>query len=322
MSEITVVIPNYNGMKYLAECMTSLCREQQNAPGYEVLIIDNASEDGSVEYLQKEWCGEGVRLISLPENTGFCHAVNLGIREAKTPYVILLNNDTKAEAGFVRGLYDAIRENEKIFSVSAKMLMWDRPELIDDAGDRYCVLGWAYSRGKGRPAADYDKSVPVFSACGGAAIYRRSVFEEIGYFDEEHFAYLEDTDIGYRARIYGYENWYAPKAVVYHVGSGTSGSRYNQFKTRYSSRNNVYLIYKNMPLFQIILNLPFLLAGFLIKFLFFAAKGMGKEYLAGIKNGFSISRKGHKVPFSMKHLPNYARIQLELWKNIFLRFTA
>lgn len=322
MSEITVVIPNYNGMKYLAECMTSLCREQQNAPGYEVLIIDNASVDGSVEYLQKEWCGEGVRLISLPENTGFCHAVNLGIREAKTPYVILLNNDTKAEAGFVRGLYDAIRENEKIFSVSAKMLMWDRPELIDDAGDRYCVLGWAYSRGKGRPAADYDKSVPVFSACGGAAIYRRSVFEEIGYFDEEHFAYLEDTDIGYRARIYGYENWYAPKAVVYHVGSGTSGSRYNQFKTRYSSRNNVYLIYKNMPLFQIILNLPFLLAGFLIKFLFFAAKGMGKEYLAGIKNGFSISRKGHKVPFSMKHLSNYARIQLELWKNIFLRFTA
>lgn len=148
MSEITVVIPNYNGMKYLAECMTSLCREQQNAPGYEVLIIDNASVDGSVEYLQKEWCGEGVRLISLPENTGFCHAVNLGIREAKTPYVILLNNDTKAEAGFVRGLYDAIRENEKIFSVSAKMLMWDRPELIDDAGDRYCVLGWAYSRGR------------------------------------------------------------------------------------------------------------------------------------------------------------------------------
>ena len=77
-----------------------------------------------------------------------------------------------------------------------------------------------------------------------------------------------------------------------------------------------------MPLFQIILNLPFLLAGFLIKFLFFAAKGMGKEYLAGVKNGFSISHKGHKVPFSMKHLPNYARIQLELWKNIFLRFTA
>ncbi len=217
MSEITVVIPNYNGMKYLPECMVSLCEGQENAPDYEVLIIDNASADESVEYLEKEWCGKSgvrVRLIPLPENTGFCHAVNLGIREAQSPYVILLNNDTKVEAGFVRGLYDAIREDAKIFSVSAKMLMWDKPELLDDAGDRYCVLGWAYSRGKGRPADKYDKNVSVFSACGGAAIYRRSVFEEIGYFDENHFAYLEDLDIGYRARIYGYENRYEPAAVV------------------------------------------------------------------------------------------------------------
>ena len=194
--------------------------------------------------------------------------------------------------------------------------------LISSAGNFYNALGWSFARGKGRDIHTYEKEEQIFSSCGGAAIYRRKLFEKIGYFDEEHFAYLEDTDIGYRARIYGYENWYAPKAIVYHVGSGTSGSRYNHFKTRYSSRNNVYLIYKNMPLLQIILNLPFLAAGFLIKFLFFAVKGMGKEYLAGIKNGFSISRKGRKVPFSMKHLPNYARIQLELWKNIFVRFTA
>ena len=321
MSEITVVIPNYNGMKYLAECMTSLCREQQNAPGYEVLIIDNASVDGSVEYLQKEWCGEGVRLISLPENTGFCHAVNLGIREAKTPYVILLNNDTKAEAGFVRGLYDAIRENEKIFSVSARMLMWDRPELIDDAGDRYCVLGWAYSRGKGRPAADYDKSVPVFSACGGAAIYRRSVFEEIGYFDEEHFAYLEDLDIGYRARIYGYENWYEPKAAVLHYGSASTGSRYNPRKTLLASANSIYVIGKNMPLLQCILNLPFFLLGFGIKFLFFCKKRMGKLYLKGLAAGLkrSVGTKGrqHKVPFRWHHLGNYVKIQWQLYFNVF-----
>ena len=145
MSEITVVIPNYNGMKYLPECMTSLCERQEDAPEYEVLIIDNASADGSVEYLEKEWCrksGVRVSLIPMSENTGFCHAVNLGIRKAQSPYVILLNNDTKVEPGFLRRLYDAIREDERIFSVSAKMLMWDKPELIDDAGDRYCVLGW------------------------------------------------------------------------------------------------------------------------------------------------------------------------------------
>lgn len=89
--------------------------------------------------------------------------------------------------------------------------------------------------------------------------------------------YLEDIDVGYRARIFGYENWYVPAALVYHVGSGTSGSRYNQFKTRYSSRNNIYLIYKNMPVLQIILNLPFLVPGFGMKILFFSQKGMGRS---------------------------------------------
>ena len=324
MSEITVVIPNYNGMKYLPECMTSLCERQENAPEYEVLIIDNASADGSVEYLEKEWCrksGVRVSLIPMSENTGFCHAVNLGIRKAQSPYVILLNNDTKVEPGFLRGLYDAIREDERIFSVSAKMLMWDKPELIDDAGDRYCVLGWAYSRGKGRPADKYEKNVSVFSACGGAAIYRRSVFEEIGYFDENHFAYLEDLDIGYRARIYGYENRYEPAAAVLHYGSASTGSRYNMRKTELSSANNVCVIGKNMPLFQWILNLPFFLLGFGIKFLFFCKKRMGKLYLKGLAEGWKRTvgpvGKQAKVRFQWSHLWNYVKIQWQLYLNVF-----
>ena len=162
----------------------------------------------------------------------------------------------------------------------------------------------------------------IFSACAGAAIYRKKIIDRIGDFDEEHFAYLEDLDIGYRARIFGYQNWYAPKAKVYHVGSGTSGSRYNQFKIRYSSRNNIYLIYKNMPFLQIVLNLPFLLVGFGAKILFFASKGFGREYLAGIKNGFQISRKNRKVKFSMRNFPRYIQLQVELWINIFRRFAG
>ena len=164
------------------------------------------------------------------------------------------------------------------------------------------------------------KEERIFASCAGAAIYRKKVFEKIGYFDEEHFAYLEDIDVGYRARIFGYENWYVPAALVYHVGSGTSGSRYNQFKTRYSSRNNIYLIYKNMPVLQIILNLPFLVPGFGMKILFFSQKGMGREYVAGIKNGFQISHRNKKVKFHMRNLGRYARIQLELWWNIIYRF--
>ena len=120
----------------------------------------------------------------------------------------------------------------------------------------------------------YSHTKKIFAACGGAAIYRRKIFEEIGFFDEEHFAYLEDIDIGYRAKIYGYHNVFEPSAIVYHAGSASSGSKYNEFKVNFSSRNSVYIVRKNMPLFQIVVNLPFLAVGFLIKTLFFVKKGL------------------------------------------------
>ncbi|MCI6004212.1 MAG: glycosyltransferase family 2 protein [Blautia sp.] len=316
MEEVSVVIPNYNGIAYLDGVLSTL--ERQTMKNYEVIVVDNGSTDGSSSFVMANY--PWVHLIELPDNFGFCRAVNEGIRASRAPYVLLLNNDTEVSEDFLEEMASAIRRHKKAFSCAAKMVQFHDRDKLDDAGNYYCALGWSYARGKGKDICAYEKEEQIFAACGGAAIYRRKIFDKIGLFDEEHFAYLEDTDIGYRARIYGYENWYAPKALVYHVGSGTTGSRYNHFKTRYSSRNNVYLIYKNMPFLQILLNLPFLAAGFGIKFLFFLLKGMGREYLAGIKNGFQISRKGRKVPFSLKNLPNYCRIQVELWLNIIRRF--
>ena len=316
--EVSVVIPNFNGIAFLDSVLASL--EGQTLSNFEVILVDNGSTDGSCSFVTANY--PWVHLIELSENFGFCGAVNAGIRAAKAPYVLLLNNDTEVKEDFVEEMLAAIRRHKNAFSCGARMVQYHDRDRLDDVGNYYCALGWSFARGRGKDIHAYETEDRIFSACAGAAIYRKKILEKIGYFDEEHFAYLEDTDIGYRARIYGYENWYAPKAIVYHVGSGTSGSRYNQFKTRYSSRNNIYLIYKNMPLLQIILNLPFLVAGFLVKFLFFAVKGMGKEYAAGIKNGFSISMKNKKVPFRMKHLPNYCKIQLELWINIVRRFRA
>lgn len=316
--EVSVVIPNFNGIAFLDSVLASL--EGQTLNNFEVILVDNGSTDGSCSFVTANY--PWVHLIELSENFGFCGAVNAGIRAAKAPYVLLLNNDTEVKEDFVEEMLAAIRRHKNAFSCGARMVQYHDRDKLDDVGNYYCALGWSFARGRGKDIHAYETEDRIFSACAGAAIYRKKILEKIGYFDEEHFAYLEDTDIGYRARIYGYENWYAPKAIVYHVGSGTSGSRYNQFKTRYSSRNNIYLIYKNMPLLQIILNLPFLMAGFLVKFLFFAVKGMGKEYAAGIKNGFSISMKNKKVPFRMKHLPNYCKIQLELWINIVRRFRA
>ena len=316
--EVSVVIPNFNGIAFLDSVLASL--EGQTLSNFEVILVDNGSTDGSCSFVTANY--PWVHLIELSENFGFCGAVNAGIRAAKAPYVLLLNNDTEVKEDFVEEMLAAIRRHKNAFSCGARMVQYHDRDRLDDVGNYYCALGWSFARGRGKDIHAYETEDKIFSACAGAAIYRKKIIEKIGYFDEEHFAYLEDTDIGYRARIYGYENWYAPKAIVYHVGSGTSGSRYNQFKTRYSSRNNIYLIYKNMPLLQIILNLPFLAVGFLIKFLFFAGKGMGKEYAAGIKNGFSISMKNKKVPFRIKHLPNYCKIQLELWINIIRRFRA
>ena len=316
--EVSVVIPNFNGIAFLDSVLASL--EGQTLSNFEVILVDNGSTDGSCSFVTANY--PWVHLIELSENFGFCGAVNAGIRAAKAPYVLLLNNDTEVKEDFVEEMLAAIRRHKNAFSCGARMVQYHDRDRLDDVGNYYCALGWSFARGRGKDIHAYETEDKIFSACAGAAIYRKKIIEKIGYFDEEHFAYLEDTDIGYRARIYGYENWYAPKAIVYHVSSGTSGSRYNQFKTRYSSRNNIYLIYKNMPLLQIILNLPFLAVGFLIKFLFFAVKGMGKEYAAGIKNGFSISMKNKKVPFRIKHLPNYCKIQLELWINIIRRFRA
>ncbi len=313
--EISVIIPNYNGIAYLEGVLGSL--ERQTLKDFEVILVDNGSTDGSGSFtaVRYPW----VKLIELSENFGFCKAVNEGIRASKAPYVLLLNNDTEVDPAFLEEMKAALERHPKAFSCSARMVQFQNRELLDDAGNFYCALGWSYARGKGKNIHTYEKEEKIFASCGGAAIYRRKVFETIGLFDEEHFAYLEDTDVGYRARIFGYENWYAPRAIVYHVGSGTTGSRYNHFKTRYSSRNNVYLIYKNMPLIQILLNLPFLAAGFGIKLLFFLLRGMGKEYVAGIKNGFQISRKGRKVPFEAAHLFNYIQIQAELWVNMVRR---
>lgn len=356
MSKATVVIPNYNGKTFLKPCMEAL--RGQTYTDFDVLIVDNGSSDGSRELIGalEEAAAAGklpfpVKGISLSENTGFSGAVNVGIRAAEGEYVILLNNDTEADKGYVGALCRVLSEDreKKIAAVSPKMVQLYHKELLDDAGDGYNLLGWAFQRGVGQPVdtPKFAKRREVFSACAGAAIYRKEVLEEIAlprrrageaeagrqsaaerhrephvrtealadcpeYFDLQHFAYLEDLDVSFRARIRGYRIVYAPEAVVYHVGSGTSGSRYNSFKVRLAARNNVYLNYKNMPLLQLFLNLPFLLLGVLIKQAFFLKIGFGKDYAKGFFEGIRTLRNCRKVRFRAKDLPHYVLIELRM----------
>ena len=302
----TIIIPNYNGLSFMEPCFESL--KEQTIRDFKVLVVDNGSTDGSVEWLKEH----RVPSIFLKENTGFSGAVNTGIRAADTPYVLLLNNDTRVEPGFVAARERAMDQSPKIFSVSSRMIQMYHPELLDDAGDMYSILGWAYQRGVGRSVNLYQKSCRVFSACAGAAIYRRAVFDEIGLFDELHFAYLEDIDVGWRAKLYGYDNVYCPDAAVYHVGSGTSGSRYNSFKVRLAARNCIYLNYKNMPGWQILLNAPFLLAGIFVKYLFFVKNGFGGDYVSGLKEGIRTRKQCRRVPGLLKRFSAELKVQFEM----------
>ncbi|RGR68786.1 glycosyltransferase family 2 protein [Roseburia inulinivorans] len=311
MQEVTIIIPNYNGKSLLENCFRTL--EHQSYKDFKVLVVDNGSTDGSTDIksdvLDVEW-------IALNENLGFCGAVNLAVQKTGTPYVILLNNDTETDKYFVEWLLRGIKKSDHIFSCGAQMIDYKNHEILDNAGDLYTAMGWAVARGKGRPCKDYETSKRVFSCCAGAAIYRMDIMRKIGGLDEKHFAYLEDVDLGYRARIAGFENWYIPEAKVYHVGSATTGTRYNKKKVFLAARNTIFVIYKNMPVLQLALNVPFIFIGMFIKTLFFVRKGFGEDYCKGILEGICDCKKCWKVKFRMKNLSNYFKIQLELWCNL------
>ena len=314
MSDVTIVIPNYNGIAFLKTCLDSVLA--QTGVQMDVIIIDNGSVDGSQEFISSNY--PQCELVCLDQNYGFCRAVNEGINRAKSPYVILLNNDTEVRPLFAASLVASMKEDKSQFSCSARMLMYTKRDLLDDAGDFYCAFGWGIARGKGRPKQEYGTADQIFSACGGAAIYQTEMVRLIGGFDEAHFAYLEDIDVGYRARIAGYDNIYCPAALVWHVGSGTSGSKYNSFKVKLAARNNVYLNYKNMPCLQLIINAIPIAAGIFVKYSFFRKLGFGKDYLEGLKEGIRTAKKCKKVAYRPERLKNYLAIELELLAGTFL----
>lgn len=329
----------------------------QTFQDFSLLIVDNGSKDGSVPYLRelaktglKRTKTDGiipVKLLLLAENTGFSGAVNAGISKAQSPYLLLLNNDTKAAPGFIAALSRVLDEDKKqhVFAVSPKMIQLYHPTRLDDAGDGYNLLGWAFQRGIGQPvdAPQFNQNCPVFSACAGASIYRRTHLEALRfpkskltfpllpetegeksavfcceeYFDQQHFAYLEDIDLSYRARIHGFSVRYCPSAEIFHVGSGTSGSKYNAFKVRLAARNNVFLNYKNMPPLQLLLNLPGILLGVFIKLLFFEKKGFGKEYRAGFLEGIHKLGACRRTKFRFSRLFCYIKIEVLLLADTF-----
>ena len=308
--KVSVVTPNYNGEKFLKTFFESLNNDSEFIG--EVIIVDNGSTDNSKEYIKSNSFNFPVKLIENKENLGFAPAVNQGISQAQYEYIFSLNNDTEVKKGSIKALVDLISSDDNIFSLQAKMLQYNNKELIDDVGDEYNLLAWTKKTGENHNSDEYTEVREIFSACAGAAMYRKSLLEEIGMFDDNFFAYMEDVDLAIRSKINGYRNLLCPDAIVYHIGSATSGSRYNEFKVRLAARNNVWVVYKNLPIPMKIVNFIFLFFGFLIKYLFFVKKGFGPIYLEGIREGLSARSKIQKVKFKSKNTKNYFKIEYRL----------
>ena len=315
--KVSVVTPNYNGKDFLYAYFESLIKNS-NEIG-EVIIVDNGSNDGSQEFIRnyREKVDFPIVLIENSQNLGFAEAVNQGISKARYDYIFSLNNDTVVEKSAILELLNLLNTDGRIFSVSSKMVQFNNPELIDDAGDDYTLLAYTKKRGNNQNLNNFIEVSEIFSSCAGAALYRKDLLEELDGFDSEFFAYMEDVDLGYRARVNGYKNLFCPNAIVYHIGSATTGSQYNEFKVRLAARNNVLVVYKNLPTLQKIVNILFLFLGFLIKYLFFLKKGFGPIYLEGLKEGLKTRNKIKKVEFKSKNWKNYFKIEYELIKNTF-----
>lgn len=315
----SIVLPNLNGAGWLAGCIESLLA--QTRPDFELIIVDNGSTDESLATAREAAGRENVTLIENGENTGFSKAVNQGIRAAKAPYVLLFNNDAFARPDMLEQLVAAMEEDPRTFAVQCQMLRHYEPDKADDTGDFATLVGWVFKRGDGLAAARYQKPGRIFSACGGAALYRREALDVIGLFDESFFAYYEDVDISWRANSMGYRNRYAPKAVCTHISGATTGgakgARYNDFKSVQSGRNSLLLPVKNMPLLMLLLNLPFLLLGYLVKMAMFHVRGYGKPFRQGLKEGLRLLPRMKKPPFHIRNLPHYIWVEGSLFVGCF-----
>lgn len=239
---ISTIILNWNGKEYLHACIRSV--KEQTYPRMEIILVDNASTDGSVEYLRDLF--PDLHLIVSPENLGYGGGNNLGIRKASGRYLFILNNDTVLEKRCVEFLWRSIETDLRIGATTPKIVLDDQRGTIDAAGLTIYPDGLSIGRGRLEPEDKYKQTEEVFFGSGCASLCRREMLEEVGLFDGDFFAYAEDTDLGWRARLAGWKSYYVPEAVVYHHHSRRFGT-YSSTKAFLVERNRIWVAWKNFP---------------------------------------------------------------------------
>ncbi len=241
-SLISVVVLNWNGGRLMEECLVSL-RTQTYSP-VEIIVVDNASIDGSVDLIKKSF--PEVKLIVNAGNLGFGGGNNVGIRAARGRYVMILNNDTRLDPRCIEELKKSIEKDKRYGASASKILLDGKGGLLDAAGINICKDGLSIGRGRLESADRYSTEKEVFFASGCACLFRREMLDDVGLFDEDFFAYADDTDMGWRARLAGWRCIYNPEAIVYHSHSASS-SAYSHLKAFLVERNRIWVAIKYFP---------------------------------------------------------------------------
>ena len=318
MSSIAIVVLNWNGIDDTLPCLDSLL--SQSYKDFKIAVVDNGSTDNSKEQLvayQNKHTSK-IKLIFNPQNLGFAGGVNTGIKWALTnkfQYIALFNNDAIADKNWLKSLLDLISPND--IGISTGLLLHDSGETIDSTGDWYTTWGLPFPRNRNNKTKEAPAEDFVFSASGGASLYKASIFKKIGLFDEDFFAYYEDTDISFRAQLAGFKIKYSPKAIAYHK-QGETSKKIPGFTVYQTFKNLPLLFIKNVPI-QLILpiGLKFYFAYYLM---FFNAikNGSGLFALKGLFVGFILWFK--KLPqrhyIQKNKTVSYKYIKEILWKDL------
>jgi len=292
MPKVSVIITNYNGEEFITSCLKSL--EEQLYKDFEIIVVDNGSSDNSLnkirEFLGTSTNASPVRLIPVEVNLGFAGGNLEGLRHTNNEYIALLNNDTEPDKKWLGNLVAAMEANPAVGICASKMIVYGA-QKIDSAGDGFSTNLRAFKRGEEQSVNAYNTEEYIFGACAGAALYRRRMLDEIGFFDEDFFLIHEDTDLNFRAQLSGWKVLYIPSAIVHHKVRSTIGHM-SEEAIYYSLRNTELTRFKNVPVGLFIRCFPSYLFGTFFEFLYFSIKhGKFRLYIKAKKDVFKLLPK-------------------------------
>jgi len=265
---VSVIVLNWNNSKDLEVCLNSL--KKQTYSDYEVIVVDNASTDNSIEIIKKF---PKFRLIQNKKNYGFAKGNNIGIENAKGEYIITLNNDTKVDSKWIEELVNVAETHPEAGSLSSKMLFFDKLDTINSIGLKLYWDGKAVDEAFGeKDKGQYEEIKEVFGPCGGSAFFRKQALEDVnfnnGYYDSDFGFYSEDLDLAFRLQLRGWKCLYVPKAKLFHKFRGTTG-KIPDFGLYYAIKNKILFMIKNYPLRLLILYSPIIILRQIISFIYY-----------------------------------------------------